>query len=57
MFHPVNGDRRGHGRRPASKQPPVLPATPEVNKGDRGFSDRHEARVFLIGRPAQEQAP
>jgi hypothetical protein len=54
MFHSVNGDRRGNGRLGFG-----LPALPEdlplANKGDRGFSDRSEAQVFLIGSPAKER--
>ena len=51
MFHSVNGDRWGQGLSElgvAQGQPLT------ANKGDRGFSDQAEARIFLIGSPAKK---
>lgn len=46
MFHSVNGDRWGQRLDLGVSQTPPLAA----NKGDRGFSDQADARVFLIGK-------
>ena len=46
MFHSVNGDRWGQRLDLGVSQNPPLTA----NKGDRGFSDQADARVFLIGK-------
>lgn len=46
MFHSVNGDRWGQGLDIGVSQSQPLTA----NKGDRGFSDQTDARIFLIGK-------
>lgn len=49
MFHSVNGDRRGKGLTGIGKFSPTPSPAPAANKGDRGFSDQTEARIFHIG--------
>ena len=51
MFHSVNGDRWGQGLDIGVSQSQPLTA----NKGDRGFSDQADARVFLIGNPPKSR--
>ena len=55
MFHTVNGDSAGSGKVSTSAIPFPLPDTTVGNKGDRGYSDQTEARVFLIGTPHGER--
>ena len=55
MFHAVNGDRAGNGRIAAGTVSPIAGEPTFSNKGDRGFSDQHEATVFMIGTPARER--
>jgi hypothetical protein len=54
MFHSVNGDRRGMGRAQGAKKVTLSTDPQPSNKGDRGFSDRHDAKVFLIGSPKKQ---
>jgi hypothetical protein len=55
MFHAVNGDSAGSGKVSTSAIPTPMPDTTSGNKGDRGYSDMTEARVFLIGTPHGER--
>jgi hypothetical protein len=53
MFHAVNGDSMGNLKVTTSAIPTPLPESMQGNKGDRGYSDQTEARVFLIGTPSR----
>ncbi|MDB5096554.1 MAG: hypothetical protein JWM80_975 [Cyanobacteria bacterium RYN_339] len=55
MFHAVNGDSLGNLKVTTSAIPTPLPDSMQGNKGDRGYSDQTEARVFLIGNPASDR--
>lgn len=50
MFHAVNGDSAGTGKM-NSAIPDLTADTTLGNKGDRGYSDQTEARIFMIGTP------
>lgn len=53
-FHAVNGDRPGFTRTGLGLDDIENAAPVRVNKGDRGFSDQSEARVFHIGQSHRE---
>jgi hypothetical protein len=53
-FHAVNGDRPGSTRTILRLDELDTPPVARVNKGDRGYSDQSEARVFHIGRSHRE---
>lgn len=54
MFHAVNGDSAGAGKMTSGIPMPTADLT-LGNKGDRGYSDQTEARIFLIGTPHTER--
>ncbi len=54
MFHAVNGDSAG-GKFTISTIPAVQPDASLGNKGDRGYSDQLESRIFMIGTPHIER--
>ena len=53
MIHAVNGDSAGNCKPHLAI---VQPDTTLGNKGDRGYSDQMEARVFLIGTPHSDRS-
>lgn len=55
MFHAVNGDRAGNGRNASGSIFPIDCEPSIANKGDRGYSDQAEARVFMIGNSTRER--
>jgi hypothetical protein len=50
IFHAVNGDKLGNGRLGTAQSGHDVASPLYVNKGDRGYSDQAEARVFHIGQ-------
>ena len=54
IFHAVNGDKLGNGRLGTAHVGQEVVPTLYVNKGDRGYSDQAEARVFLIGQSLRD---
>jgi hypothetical protein len=55
MFHAVNGDSFGNLKVTTSAIPTPHSDAMQSNKGDRGYSDQTEARVFLIGNPSTDR--